>query len=180
MSDEEKGAKFTRLVSEHSRALLRYSMRRLSDIASCEDVVAETFLIAWRRWNDLPPPNRELAWLYGIAFRVLSNQRRSRDRRDRLSTRLSMERDPGGEGTDQVDTGSLLRALGELRSHDRELLEFVYWEKLTYRDIALVFGISENAVGIRITRAKRNLKTLLSPSHNEIPCLTSFREESER
>src|SRR5665213_3507404 len=103
MGDEEKGVEFTRLVTEHTRALLRFVYRRLSDSASCEDVVAETFLIAWRRWDDLPALDRELPWLYGIAFRVLSNQRRSRDRRDRLHARLSFERDPSEGDVGDVD-----------------------------------------------------------------------------
>jgi RNA polymerase sigma-70 factor, ECF subfamily len=182
MSDEDKSAQFTRLVSEHSRALLRFTLRRLNDRAACDDVVAETFLIAWRRWDQLPAPERELPWLYGIAFRVLSNHRRSRDRRDRLQARLSMERVPHVAGDDVAgpDPGLVLQALGRLRDQERELLELVYWEKLSYRDIALAVGISENAVGIRITRAKKNLRSFLAPLHPESNLLSIFSGEAER
>jgi RNA polymerase sigma factor (sigma-70 family) len=48
-----------------------------------------------------------------------------------------------------------------LRSDERVLLEHVYWEQLSYREIAFILGVSENAVGTRISRAKRNLKSLL-------------------
>src|SRR5450759_460139 len=92
MGDAADTAEYTRLVNEHSRSIYRYSLRRLSDWSSCEDVVSETFLIAWRKRDETPSRDRELAWLYGIAFRVLSNQRRSRDRRERLSSRLALER----------------------------------------------------------------------------------------
>ncbi|MHB8380291.1 MAG: RNA polymerase sigma factor [Acidimicrobiales bacterium] len=179
MSDNETTREYTRLVREHSRVLLRYSLRRLDDPTSCEDVVAETFLIAWRRWDDLPAPGRELPWLYGIAFRVVSNYRRSRDRRDRLYTRLAFERDRQSEreGEDDPDTQLILRAIRELRTSERELLEFVYWERLTYRDIALIVGVSENAVGIRINRAKGNLRTLLALPQDGIPPLTILRGE---
>jgi RNA polymerase sigma-70 factor (ECF subfamily) len=182
MSDGDRSAQFTRLVSEHSRALLRYTLRRLDDRAACEDVVAETFLIAWRRWDDLPSPDKELPWLYGIAFRVLSNHRRSRDRRDRLRARLLMERGPNASGDDVagLDPELVLRALGQLREQERELLELVYWEKLTYRDIALAVGVSENAVGIRITRAKKNLRAFLAPLFDETPRLSIFSGEAER
>jgi RNA polymerase sigma-70 factor (ECF subfamily) len=147
---------------------------------SCEDVVAETFLIAWRRWDDLPAPDNELSWLYGIAFRVLSNHRRSRDRRDRLHLRLSFERDPSEGEVVGIDTEPILRAIGELRSSERELLEFVYWERLTYLEIAFILGISENAVGIRITRAKKNLRTLLGipPDISPNPATLSGEVES--
>jgi RNA polymerase sigma-70 factor (ECF subfamily) len=137
MNAAEKDEEFTRLVTAYSMAVLRYTSRRLSDATSYDDVVAETFLIVWRRWDDLPAPDKELAWLYSITFHVLSNFRRSRDRRYRLHARLAMERDPN-EGVDVsgVDTEPVLLALGELRTHERELLEFVYWERLSYRDIA--------------------------------------------
>ncbi len=179
VSDEETRTEYVRLVNQHSKALLRYSLRRLDDHSSCEDVVAETFLIAWRRWDKLPAPDKELAWLYGIAFRVLSNHRRSRDRRDRLQTRLSLERDPS-EGDDvHVDTEPILRAIAELRTSERELLEFVYWERLTYLDIAVVMGISENAVGIRLNRAKKNLRSLLGMPEEKIPNLRMLRGEAK-
>ena len=178
MSDEETRTEYARLVNKHSKALLRYSLRRLNDQTSCDDVVAETFLIAWRRRDDLPAPGEELSWLYGIAFRVLSNHRRSRDRRDRLHARLAFERDPSEEDdASDLDTEPILRAIGELRASERELLEFVYWERLTYRDIAFIMGISENAVGIRINRAKRNLKTLLGLPQDVIPNLAILRGE---
>jgi RNA polymerase sigma-70 factor (ECF subfamily) len=180
MVAEDKDMAFTRLVNAHSMAILRYTSRRLSDAASCDDVVAETFLIVWRRWDDLPSPDKELPWLYSIAFHVLSNHRRSRDRRNRLHARLAMERDPI-EGLDAsgLDAGPVLLALDKLRTHERELLEFVYWEKLTYHDIALILGISENAVGIRINRAKTNLRTHLQPRSEEVPNVTIIRGELE-
>lgn len=64
-------------------------------------------------------------------------------------------------GVSTVDTGLLLVAMDELGEIDRELLQLVYWEKLKYRDVAVVLGISENAVAIRATRAKKVLRGLL-------------------
>jgi RNA polymerase sigma-70 factor (ECF subfamily) len=179
--DEDKKAKYDHLVRHHSRALFSYSFRRLNDPTSCEDVVAETLLIAWRRWNDLPAPDKELAWLYAIAFRVLSNHRRSRDRRDHLYVRLAAQRDvqPDSDDSDLIDTGVLVRALGQLQTQERELLEFLYWERLSYREIALIVGASENAVGIRINRAKRKLRTLLELPQEENSALRNLRGEVE-
>jgi RNA polymerase sigma-70 factor (ECF subfamily) len=181
MKRGETDEAFTRLFNEHSLALRRFTLRRFSDSRVCEDIVAETFLIAWRRWGELPPKERELQWLYGIAFRVLSNQRRSRDRRDRLFTRLSFERNPDPEDleTGPIDFLSIRVALSQLRDSDRELLEFVYWEKLTYREISEIVGVSENAVGIRINRAKSQLKKLLSPHSLNESSPALLREEVE-
>jgi RNA polymerase sigma-70 factor (ECF subfamily) len=93
-----------------------------------------------------------------------------------------MERGPNASGDDVagLDPELVLRALGQLREQERELLELVYWEKLTYRDIALAVGVSENAVGIRITRAKKNLRAFLAPLFDETPRLSIFSGEAER
>jgi RNA polymerase sigma factor (sigma-70 family) len=181
MKQGETDEAFTRLFNEHSLAVRRFTLRRFSNARVCEDIVAETFLVAWRRWEERPPKERELQWLYSIALRVLSNQRRSRDRRERLFTRLSFERAPDVEDseTDPIVKLSVRTALSQLRNSDQELLEFVYWERLTYREIAEIVGVSENAVGIRINRAKSHLKILLSSRSFDVSNLTLLREDVE-
>lgn len=181
MSDATGVAEFTRLVNDHSRSIYRYVMRRLSDWSSCEDVVSETFLIAWRRRDQLPPQDRELAWLYAIAFRVISNQRRSRDRRNRLTVRMALEREERGfeANDDNLEVESIMNVVKYLRSDERVLLEHVYWERLPYRDIAVILGISENAVGTRINRAKRNLKSLLDENSDWIRSSAILERETE-
>jgi RNA polymerase sigma factor (sigma-70 family) len=154
---------FTRLVDDHRRALQRYVLRRLSDPDDSDDVVSETFAIAWRKRDALPPTDRELPWLYGIAFRVLSNHRRSRDRWNRLHGRISREREDESDLDElgELENKELLKALHSLGKVDRELLRLAYWEKLKYRDIAVTLQISENAVAIRATRAKKKLRARL-------------------
>ena len=152
-----------RLVDENRRAVQRYVLRRFSDPEGSEDVVIETFAVAWRKRNELPPRERESPWLYGIAFRVISNHRRSRDRQNRLHLRLSREREAANdEGeTPRAESSTLLLAMSALGESDRELLRLVYWERFKYRDVAVALGISENAVAIRLTRAKKCLRALL-------------------
>jgi DNA-directed RNA polymerase specialized sigma24 family protein len=55
------------------------------------DVVAETFLVAWRRIDDLPPGREGRLWLYGVARRVCANHLRGVRRRHRLAERLREE-----------------------------------------------------------------------------------------
>jgi RNA polymerase sigma factor (sigma-70 family) len=182
MSDATGVAEYTRLVNEHSRSICRYVMRRLSDRSSCEDVVSETFLIAWRRRDQLPSRDAELAWLYAIAFRVISNQRRSRDRRNRLTVRMALERDGSDTAAtaDSLEVESIMSVVRYLRNDERVLLEHVYWERLSYREIAVILGVSENAVGIRINRAKRNLKLLLDENADWVRSSGIIDKEAER
>ena len=77
----------TRVYERYAADIAAYALRR-SAAADAADVVADTFLVAWRRRGDIPAEPKTLPWLYGVARRVLANQRRSRNRRTRLHDRL--------------------------------------------------------------------------------------------
>jgi hypothetical protein len=76
---------FEELFSAHYWAVRGYVLRR-GPSASAEDVVAETFLIAWRRLDSLG--DDPLPWLFGVARRVMANQQRAEHRRSALAARL--------------------------------------------------------------------------------------------
>jgi RNA polymerase sigma-70 factor (ECF subfamily) len=80
--------RFEDLYETHKLEVLAYCTRRLGRIDAA-DACSETFLVAWRLLEDLPPPPNTLPYLYGIANRVVSNQFRSLRRRSRLDARLS-------------------------------------------------------------------------------------------
>lgn len=159
-------ARFDTLFTEHQRAVLAYAMRRTSTLADAEDAAAETFTIAWRRLDDIPE-DAALPWLYGVARRVLANQRRSTSRRDRLAAAL-------GRGEDDVRTPLRLgddvdapafRALATLSAADQEVLRLVAWEELGNQAIAEVLGITPNAVAIRLHRARQRFAAALGRDH---------------
>lgn len=163
MADRER---FARMVQEHRRALVRYGVRRLDDAADVEDLVAETFVVAWRRLDDVPERGAELYWLYAVARRVLANHLRARDRSLRLEARLAAERELAESEPQhsEEDFAVLVRALGFLTPDERELIEFAYWERLSYREIGLVLGCTEKTAGVRLTRARHRLRDLLGES----------------
>ena len=73
-------SRFDRLYEVNSGPILAYALRRVEQPADAADVVANTFLVAWRRLDDIPDGDRARLWLYGTARRVLANHYRS-DRR---------------------------------------------------------------------------------------------------
>src|SRR4249920_1770435 len=82
-------ADFAALFNAHFDSLLAYTRRRTPQLADAEDALAETYVVAWRRFAELPTDaqGRRL-WLFGVAYRVIANQRRATGRRLQLTDRL--------------------------------------------------------------------------------------------
>jgi RNA polymerase sigma factor (sigma-70 family) len=135
--------------------------------ADVEDVVADTFMAAWRRRNAMPA-GEELGWLIGIARGVIANRRRGQRRLDALRARLALERPPVAiDSFAPASDGALSLALQTLAPSERETLLLVNWLGLTTADAARALGISAPAVRMRLARARRKLKLELEPQTNE-------------
>ena len=147
---------FARVATAHRPTLLRYGLRRLDDLSSAEDLVADVFVVAWRRLDELPARDEELFWLYAIAGNLVSNVLRGRQRSMRLEARLALERRVDSEvDFTQENLGILLAVLTHFAPHEQEMLRLVYWEGLTYRQLGHVIGCSEKAAGIRVSRLRQ-------------------------
>lgn len=163
--------RFRELFNAHYDKILAFSLRRSSDAEEAREVVAETFLVAWRRLSEVPA-QAELPWLYGVARNCLYNNTRGELRRRRLEERLraqpidiheSADRDAAdGASASGDQSGERVRAAMEyLRPSDAEILRLVEWEELSHAEIGVALEISENAVGIRVHRARKQLANLL-------------------
>jgi len=164
----EKGAlgrelaqvQFGRLYREQGRAVLAYALRRVDDREDAADVVAETFLVAWRRLAEVPVGAAAQLWLYAVARRVIANLHRSKRRRTRLGGRLaeSLRTELATHPVPNGEAAEALRAMAELSEEDRELLLLVAWEGLSPGEAAKVLDISSLAARSRLHRARRRLR----------------------
>lgn len=145
-------ARFEAVFEAHQRRVLAYALRRSSSAADAEDVVADTFAVAWRRIADVPDGDAALPWLIGVARRVSANQRRSAGRFAGLLARLRAQPMPAAMAPPE-SPASL--ALERLPSSDQELLRLLAWDGLSQAEVGVVLGISANAVAIRLHRARR-------------------------
>jgi RNA polymerase sigma-70 factor (ECF subfamily) len=161
----EPGERLTALWREHHAAVLRYASRR-TDAEAAQDVVSDTFLVAWRRLPEVPDdPAQARPWLYAVARRVLANSDRSRRRTQRLSTQLSragVDAEGVPDPAEGVTERALVRqALGLLAERDAEALRLVCWEDLDLAGAALAMGCSRTAMAVRLHRARRRMATAL-------------------
>lgn len=132
-------------------------VRRHCDEAECDDVLAEVFVVAWRRWGELPAD--PIPWLLATARKTLANHWRSRDRRTRLATELAGIRDLSSDdpASVAVERAELLAALAALDQPDREILLLVGWDGLDSAGAAKVLGITPVAARARLSRARHRL-----------------------
>jgi RNA polymerase sigma factor (sigma-70 family) len=158
-----RARRFEELYAAHHVPLLGYALRRTDNTDDAADVLAETFLAAWRRIDEIPPGPQARLWLYGTARRVLANQRRGERRRlalaNRLKTDLAVSYRPQEQTGELADIAAALRQMPE---SERELLALSAWEGLDPGQIATVLGCSRNAARIRLHRARRRFAMELS------------------
>jgi len=155
--------RFGRLYAEHVRHVVAYAVRRSADHDAAADVVAETFLVAWRRLDDVPSGEQARMWLYGVARKVLANQQRGERRRQRLTEQLARELVFAMESISDVEPlGEAVReALARLEPEDQEILRLVAWEELNPRELATVLAITQVAARSRLHRARKRLRAQL-------------------
>jgi RNA polymerase sigma-70 factor (ECF subfamily) len=160
MADDRE--RFERLYRENFRAVLRFALARI-DPERAKDVAAETFLVAWRRLDDVPAEPR--LWLLGVARRVIAGQFRSEARRQALALRLravhgavATEADLSGQ---LAERDQVLAAFGALGERDREVLRLVTWDGLDAAEAAEVLGVTRLAYAVRLHRARKRLAQAL-------------------
>lgn len=150
----------------HAADVHRYLRRRLvgepSAHSDADDLTAEVFAITWRRRDEVDDP--ALAWLYGVARRVLADHRRR-------VVALPVEEipdpadgdDPADLVTDDLGLRQAWRTLGE---RDREVLLLVAWEGLGEAQIATALGLSLGGASAAVSRARSRLREALAAAES--------------
>jgi RNA polymerase sigma-70 factor (ECF subfamily) len=157
-SPEER---FSELFRQNYGLLLAFARRRVDPILA-QDIIAETFLKAWRHFDVLPA--EPLLWLYSVARGEIANRRRGLIRRQHLLARLRLLSGTAvapDHAEAVVDTDRFALAFRSLREADREILRLVAWEGLTAAEAAYVLGCSPATFNVRLHRARQRLSALV-------------------
>jgi len=157
MSEQHGVSEFAAVWHRDGARVAAYARRHVP-AADVDDVVAETFLQAWRRWDTVPQP--PIAWLIGTARKVIGNHRRAAGRREALRGRLELgavARSAADAGLLATDRMSALGALAGLPESQRECLLLVAWDGLLPDEAATVLGVRPGAFRVRLHRAREAL-----------------------
>jgi RNA polymerase sigma-70 factor (ECF subfamily) len=161
-------AAFGQIFDDHARAVYRHAVRVTGDWAEAEDVVALTYLEAWRLRKRLRPDGGSVQpWLLGIATNVLRNTRRAARRHQKAMTRLAPRRDVpdfADELVERIADAELLAAtrvaFTRLRPAEREVLALCVWAGLDQAEVAEALGVPLGSVRSRLSRARGRLRQL--------------------
>jgi RNA polymerase sigma-70 factor (ECF subfamily) len=160
-------ARFEELYRSTAQDLLGFLRRRASDPEEATDILAEVYLVAWRRLDDVPAGGEERLWLFGVARNLLLASNRQHRSHQALVGVITRElyraaynwADPDEEFTDKVRLG-----LNKLPAAQREVILLTAWEGLKPREIAKVTGSTVNLVRVRLHNARRRLRRELRPA----------------
>jgi RNA polymerase sigma-70 factor (ECF subfamily) len=147
-------AQFEGLFRASRGPLLGYLSRRAPE-ADAADLLAEVYLVAWRRRTELPAGNEQRLWLFGVARRLLAEHHRIAVRRFRAEEEADTARPD--DSTDDHRDAAVLAALDSLSELDRELVTLTTWEGLSPAEAARVVGITAGTARVRLHRARVRL-----------------------
>ncbi len=172
--DPSPEGRFDRVYREHARDIARFALRRVRSVEEAEEVVAETFITAWRRIDDMPV--HPLPWLYGIAHRIIANHRRGERRYLAALARMhaaGAELDIADGTAGRIDAArawpAMAARLAELSDPERDALLLLVWSELSYAEIAETLDIPIGTVRSRIHKARTKLTTVPTATEENAP-----------
>ena len=157
----ERRQRFDALFASYRSDIVAYCGWRAGSASDAQDAVAEVFLTAWRRLDQLPAGDAARVWLYATARRVIANQRRSSRRRAALHERLALEtpfaqQEPAVLDPEENLVHETLRRIG---ARDREILLLAEWEGLSAAQIGVVLGCLAVTARGRLHRARQRFRS---------------------
>jgi RNA polymerase sigma-70 factor (ECF subfamily) len=159
-------------VREHWQYVVGVARRFGHGRLDPEDLAQDVFERWAREAPRLPPTTNRLAWMTVVLRRLAIDQLRRR----RVSSKafhecslvLAAEHDPAPWWL-ELETVDVARVLGELPGAERAAFELFELQGKSYEEIARALGIAKATVGVRLLRARRRLKRLLSARCPPVP-----------
>ncbi|HEY6794150.1 MAG TPA: RNA polymerase sigma factor [Kineosporiaceae bacterium] len=161
--------RFGALFDRHAAEIHRFLARRVG-VSMADDLVSETFLVAFRLRARYDPSRADARpWLFGIATNLLRRHRRSEGAHYRLLARTGTDRLDGRDHAEDVaermtaagEARQVAAALAALTPKERDVLLMSVWAGLSYDEIASALSIPVGTVRSRLNRARTRLRQVL-------------------
>lgn len=161
LSSSERSQWIQELIADHHAELYRFCFRLTGEPGMAEDVLQQSYLIAFQRLGQVKDATKVRSWLFTIVRTTFLKE--IRKRRAWVFTDVEFEADQIENRDDpvQVDTQRLQTALNQLPEAFRIVVVMHYHQQMSYREIAEQMEIPLGTVMSRLSRAKKVLKTKL-------------------
>ncbi len=168
-SDNERISAFENIVNEYETALLRYVTRIVSHHDVAENIVQETFIKLYKKWeDDLIPSPRLSGWLYRVAHNMTVDYMRKETRKHSLHKRHAEEKqhyvspDRGASFRISDSAANAAQALKKLSKREQQLVVLKVYEEKSYKEISNITGLTVSNVGYILHYAMKKMAALLS------------------
>ncbi len=168
MLDEHQQSLFIAWLQQHGAAILKVARAYTLSSDECQDLAQEILLQAWQSLPRFAGRSAPSTWFYRVALHTAMNwQRRDRPRRVyqqpllESQTMTTQDADSATQAEQRELVERLYQAISQLPPTDAALV-LLHLEELSYREISDVLGISENHVGVKLNRAKKELFALMN------------------
>jgi RNA polymerase sigma-70 factor (ECF subfamily) len=165
---DERRRQFECIALPLMPALYNTGLRLTADADEAADLVQETFLRAYRTFDNFRPGTNAKAWLFTILYSVFANRYREAKRHPRLEAveQLEAPASPESDVALVPAWGSrwnpeVERALRRLPEDFRTPLLLIDVEGLSYEEAAAVLGCAVGTVGSRLFRGRKLLYVML-------------------
>lgn len=163
------------LYVRHERRVFRFIMRMVGDRCLAEDVLSEVFFDVWKKAEHFEGRSSVSTWLLGIARHKALTAAATKSRpSESLDGAAAMSVVDPTAGPDEAilshERGTLLRrCLGALSPEHREMIDLVYYQEKSIKEIADLLGIPDNTVKTRMFYARKRLAALVEAANTERP-----------
>ena len=154
---------FEALYTQCFPLAMRLAMSLLHDEDEARDVVHEVFLRLWEADTQVTTP---VAFVVRAVRNASLNRIEALDTRERIRRRLALEPPPDDydpEGRDEEVRAAIAHVL---TSRERQVVDKIYTEGMSYKDAALTLGVSVAAINKNVVAALRKLRTHFKAKHD--------------
>jgi RNA polymerase sigma-70 factor (ECF subfamily) len=154
------------LFARHHVKVYRFALRIVRDNALAEDVVSEAFFEAWQHAGRYEGRSSVSTWLLGITrHKALTacNRRPTESIDDEMAQNVVDATANPEADLDRQDTSAVIRrCIASLSPEHAEILDLVYYQEKSIKEIVEILGIPENTVKTRMFYARKRLGALVA------------------
>jgi RNA polymerase sigma-70 factor (ECF subfamily) len=170
---------FNQLHRKYRRKVINYAYRYIGNYAMAEETAQETFIKIYENLDKYKPTGTVRGWIYTIAVNTAKNKIRQLSKRHEISLHTPLSYDgsftledtiedkmplPDTVTQDRGMSQRLHKSIGKLKSKYKEIIILCGIQGLSYKEASEITGCSIKTVGIRLMRAREQLKKILKES----------------